>query len=172
VCARPCSTSLVRQCKGKHAIDLFAGTGALGPLEALSRGAARATLVERHFPTARAIRRNAATLNVADLVEVVAADTFLWYRRQPNLGPAPWLVFCSPPYAFYVERADDMLQLLGGMMQAAPVESLFAVETDERFDFGRLPHADRWDVRTYAPAVLGSIRRRHSVFVQPWISRI
>src|SRR5262245_47435808 len=33
--------------RGKHAIDLFAGTGALG-LEAISRGASGATLVERH----------------------------------------------------------------------------------------------------------------------------
>src|SRR6185369_13778531 len=38
--------------KGSHAIDLFAGTGALG-LEAISRGAAQATLIERHLPTSR-----------------------------------------------------------------------------------------------------------------------
>ncbi len=44
-----------------HAIDLFAGTGALG-LEALSRGAARATFVERHYPTAATIKENIATL--------------------------------------------------------------------------------------------------------------
>src|SRR5687768_13415002 len=36
---------------GKRAIDLFAGTGAIG-LEALSRGASHAVLLERHFPTA------------------------------------------------------------------------------------------------------------------------
>ena len=35
--------------KGKHAIDLFAGTGALG-LEAISRGAVSATLTEQHYP--------------------------------------------------------------------------------------------------------------------------
>src|SRR5262249_42961688 len=37
--------------RGMHAIDLFAGTGALG-LEAISRGAAGATFIERHYPTA------------------------------------------------------------------------------------------------------------------------
>ena len=50
---------------GKHALDLFAGTGALG-FEALSRGAAAATFVERHFPTADHLRQTAASLGVAD----------------------------------------------------------------------------------------------------------
>ena len=48
---------------GSHAIDLFAGTGALG-LEALSRGAARATFIERHYPTADTIKENIASLDV------------------------------------------------------------------------------------------------------------
>src|SRR4051794_22495694 len=50
---------LGKQIAGSHAIDLFAGTGALG-LEALSRGAARATFIERHFLTAKLIEENAA----------------------------------------------------------------------------------------------------------------
>lgn len=97
---------------GKHAIDLFAGSGALA-LEAISRGAACATLIERHFPTAALIRQNAAELGVADRVEVLAADTFIWAQKHAIDGATPWLVFCSPPYAFYLERAEAMLALVG-----------------------------------------------------------
>lgn len=139
---------------GMHAIDLFAGTGALG-LEALSRGAARATLIERHFPTARVIEQNAATLEVSDRVKVYKADTFLWARRLPDLGDDPWIVFCSPPFAFYTDRKDDMLTLIGTLLDKAPPQSLFAVEADETFDMSQLPHAADWDIRTYPPAVIG-----------------
>ena len=139
---------------GKHAIDLFAGTGALG-FEALSRGAARATLIECHHPTAALVRRNAEELGVADAVEVVAANVFSWFRRRPDLGSEPWSVFCSPPYDFYVERADEMLGLLAGLIEASPPGSLFAVEADARFDFARLPEPQAWDVRVYRPAVVG-----------------
>ena len=124
--------------EGKVAIDLFAGTGALA-LEALSRGASRAVLIERHRPTAQTIRRNSATLGVEAIVEVTSADTFLWAKRLPDLGTAPWLVFCSPPYEFYVARKDDMLQLLNHLIQMSPPDSLFAVEADNRFDFRELP---------------------------------
>jgi len=145
--------------RGKHAVDLFAGTGALG-LEAISRGAAGATLVERHFPTARVIRENVAVLEIEHVTEVVAGDTFIWARRWERPGNQPWIVFCSPPYDFYVERTDDMLQLMSSLVTRAPHESVFVVEADRRFDFGTLPDAGRWDVRQYSPAVVGLLRRR------------
>ena len=63
--------------KGRYALDLFAGTGALG-LEALSRGAVGATFIERHFPTAEIIRRNCAALGVEGICHVEAANTFVW----------------------------------------------------------------------------------------------
>ena len=71
--------------KGKHAIDLFAGTGALG-LEALSRGATRATFIERHFPTARLIERNIASLGVTERATVYAGDAFLWPRQSFSMA--------------------------------------------------------------------------------------
>jgi 16S rRNA (guanine966-N2)-methyltransferase len=139
---------------GKHAVDLFAGTGALG-LEALSRGAVGATFIERHFPTASVLRENIATLGVGDLAEVIVADAFLRPRWQPRLGPGPWLVFCSPPYAFYADRGPEMLDLIGSLCEAAPAGSLLAVESDDRFDTGLLPASATWDIRRYPPAVLG-----------------
>jgi 16S rRNA (guanine966-N2)-methyltransferase len=139
---------------GKHAIDLFAGTGALG-LEAISRDAARATLIEQHFPTAEIIRQNVAALGVEQITRIVTSDVFVWQKRRPDLGPWPWVVFCSPPYDFYAERTAQMLELIGGLIESAPAESLFVVESDGRFDFALLPEAETWDVRSYPPAVVG-----------------
>ena len=150
-------------------IDLFAGTGALG-FEAISRGSAAAVLLERHFPTAKNIRRHAELLGVAERVEVEAADTFVWVRRLVEgllTGPdgrprdllarlvtRPWLVFCSPPYSLYVERTDDLLTMLQQLLDQAPPGSLFVVESDERFDPQLLPDPDQWQLRFYPPALI------------------
>ena len=73
---------------------------------------------------------------------------------QPALPTAPWVVFCSPPYALYVEQQEAMLELIHGLFQSAPAGSMFVVEADERFDMGQLPDPTAWVVRTYAPAVV------------------
>ncbi len=143
--------------RGKHAIDLFAGTGALG-FEALSRGAVRATLIERHFPTARLIEQSIATLGVGDRAAVYAADAFVWPRQPRDWTPwtqTPWVVLCSPPYAFYTERTADMVNLISTLHGLAPAGSEFVVESDQGFDFERLAALGEWDLRRYAPAVLG-----------------
>lgn len=145
------------QMQDKHAIDLFAGTGALG-LEAISRGATRATFIEQHFPTADLIRRNATELGASDLCTIEPANTFIWAKRKPELGEQPWVVFCSPPYAFYVDRKPQMLELIGGLIEAAPAGSIVVVEADDRFDFSELPQPDTWDVREYPPAIIGLLR--------------
>ena len=144
--------------QGKHAVDLFAGTGALG-LEAISRGAERATLIEQHVPTAAVIRRNVARLEVESLCEVVTANVFFWAGQPPELGATPWLVFSSPPYDFYVDRAGEMLDLVGGLIDSAPAESVFVVESDGRFDPAELPDPGAWDVRRYPPAVVAIYRK-------------
>ena len=143
---------------GTHVFDLFAGTGALA-WEALSRGAHRATLIERHFPTTRLIRENAASLGLTDRIDVVPGDTFVWGKRLAA-GPAaasgepPWLAFCSPPYDLYVSQLQPMLELLQKIVAIAPPLSVVVVEADERFDPASLPTLFAWDVRSYPPAVL------------------
>jgi 16S rRNA (guanine966-N2)-methyltransferase len=143
---------------GKHAVDLFAGTGALG-LEALSRGAARATFIEQHFPTARVLKENIATLGVEDRADLAMGNVFLKSLWETRLSDLPWVVFASPPYAFYVERRDEMLGLLASLALAAPTDSLFVVESDERFDFSQLFEAAAWDLRSYPPAYIGIYRK-------------
>jgi 16S rRNA (guanine966-N2)-methyltransferase len=139
---------------GTHVLDLFAGTGALA-LEAISRGALCATLIEQDRATVQVIRRNVAHLGLEAECRVIAGDVFLWAQRRLPIGPEPWLVFSSPPYAFYLDRRAEMAALIARLMAAAPAESGFVVESDERFDFGQLPEPAAWDIRRYPPALVG-----------------
>jgi len=144
--------------RGKHAIDLFAGTGAIG-LEAISRGATGATLVECHYPTAGVLRENITALGVEARCQVVVADTLAWLEQEPPLCTLPWVVLVSPPYDFFVARQEDMLRLIETMYERAPPESILVVESDGRFDFVLLDRPDSWDVRDYPPARVGICRK-------------
>lgn len=144
--------------KGAIALDLFAGSGAIG-FEALSRGASRAVFVERHFPTADALRRSARALGVADRADVRSGDVLLWAKKLPTAPAplptdAPWLVFVSPPWEFFQTRPADVIALVTALERAAPPGSTFVVEADTGFDPGLLPGPESWDIRPIPPAVL------------------
>lgn len=151
--------------EGAVAIDLFAGTGALG-LESLSRGAVAAWFVENNRPAAKAIRENVERLEIAACSQVVAADVFAWaaHALPGELAAVtePWLVFCCPPYEYYASRGRELLQLLESLATAAPHGSTLVVESDQRFDTASLPASLDWDVRRYPPAVIGIGRKRES----------
>jgi 16S rRNA (guanine966-N2)-methyltransferase len=76
-------------------LDLFAGSGALG-LEALSRGATRAHLVERARPAARTLAANVVAVGMPG-AEVVARDV-AQLAALPAPEPPARLVFADPPY--------------------------------------------------------------------------
>jgi 16S rRNA (guanine966-N2)-methyltransferase len=77
-------------------LDLFAGSGALG-LEALSRGAAHVTFVERDRAAAAAIRELAEEWREAS-ANIVCADALAWLRQEtPATAPFD-IVFLDPPY--------------------------------------------------------------------------
>lgn len=160
---------------GRRVLDLFAGTGALG-LEALSRGAAEATFIERHVPTGRVVRQNIESLEVESKTTLAVASAFVWAKRDlprfaessAGQAAAPWLIFVSPPYAFFVERQEELLELISTVARYAPVGSTMVVESDARFDVSLLPQATpahptaawNWDLRSYPPAVVGVGRLR------------
>ena len=81
---------------GARVLDLFAGSGALG-LEAISRGAAQATLVERDGALCRQLRESVAKLGSQDQIQVAQADALQWLA-QSAAGQAD-IVFVDPPFA-------------------------------------------------------------------------
>lgn len=87
---------------GARVLDLYAGSGAIG-IEALSRGAAHATFVERARPALRAIAENLARTGLADqgVVEARSVEAFL-----ESTTAGPWdVAILDPPYA---ERTLDV----------------------------------------------------------------
>ena len=78
---------------GLRVLDLFAGSGALG-LEALSRGAARATLLDSDAKALTVARRNVRALGAEDQVTFALADA----THPPRARLAHDLVFLDPPY--------------------------------------------------------------------------
>jgi 16S rRNA (guanine966-N2)-methyltransferase len=87
--------SLAPTLPGARVLDLFAGSGALG-LEALSRGAAEVTFVERARPALDAIRRNVEVVGLPG-AHVVAGDALALLRSERLAGPFD-LVLADPPY--------------------------------------------------------------------------
>ncbi|MYV53183.1 16S rRNA (guanine(966)-N(2))-methyltransferase RsmD [Streptomyces sp. SID3212] len=98
--------SLLGTLEGVRIADLYAGSGAIG-LEALSRGAAHALLVESDPRAARTVRENVRTLGLP------GAEVRTGKAEQIVTGPAPDapydLVFLDPPYAV---TDDDLREIL------------------------------------------------------------
>lgn len=95
--------------EGAHVLDLYAGSGALG-LEALSRGAVSATLVEHDRAAAQVITRNARDLGLGGAV--VRRDTVLRHVSAPRVGGAVGVVLVDPPYAVPEEEVTAVLGAL------------------------------------------------------------
>ena len=87
--------SVLGDVSGLTVLVLFAGSGALG-IEALSRGAASAVVVERARPALAALEANLGALGIE--AKVHRGDARAFVRNASGAGPAYDLVFLDPPY--------------------------------------------------------------------------
>jgi 16S rRNA (guanine966-N2)-methyltransferase len=95
---------------GARFADLYAGSGAVG-LEALSRGASYALLVESDARASRAIRDNIVTLRVGDSARLVTGKVAQVLTGPPEGGPFD-IVFADPPYAVSDDEVAEVQQAL------------------------------------------------------------
>ena len=83
--------------EGREVLDLFAGSGQLG-LEALSRGASRAVLVDRSAEAFDVIKANAQKTHLYKNCRIVNSDYAEYLRGAKRSGAKFGLVFIDPPY--------------------------------------------------------------------------
>lgn len=145
---------------GAHVLDLYAGSGAVG-LEALSRGAAHALLVESHRPAVTVLTGNIETLALPgartwlDRVEALAGRT----PQEVPTSAAPYdLVFADPPYAL---PAAELRTVLSGLQTHGwlAAGAVLAVERSGR------------DPEWLWPTPLSAIRERRYGEAQLWYGR-
>jgi 16S rRNA (guanine966-N2)-methyltransferase len=102
--------SILGPLDGDSVLDLYAGSGALG-IEALSRGAARAVLVDSDAAAVRAIRENLERTR-ADGARVVRADALAFLRNAARHGGRWDLVFCDPPYRLAARLGEPLSRMI------------------------------------------------------------
>jgi len=145
-------------------LDLYAGSGAVG-LEALSRGAAKAVLVEADRRTAALVSRNADALGLADRAVVVVGPVERVLAGQPAVRAG--FVYADPPY-------DSDPQAVRGVVAQAltggwcTTDALLVVERSRRSGPWRFPpDVDALDSRRYGDTTLWYGRRARPAGRQP-----
>ncbi len=90
-------SSIQFEVENRHVLDLFAGSGQMG-LEALSRGADRATFIDSSREAMEIVKKNAKTTGFDDKCHYLVSD---WrnYIRKASGREKYDLVFIDPPYA-------------------------------------------------------------------------
>lgn len=108
--------------QGARVADVFAGTGAMG-LEALSRGAAHVTFIERDIGALALIRRNVAILGAEDRASVMSVDA----TNLPCAALAHDLALLDPPYGEGLAEPAMLSLARQGWLEPG---GLVSVETD------------------------------------------
>ncbi len=135
-------------------LDLFAGTGAVG-IEALSRGAASATFVERSPEAWRLVRENLAITHLGERAEVLRTDAFTYLQQAAASRRTFDLVYVAPPqYEGLAARA--LAQLDAAPLTEPDGMVIVQIHPQERHDLDTLSlsRLRRYDERKYGSTLL------------------
>lgn len=143
---------LMARVRGASVLDLFAGSGALA-LEALSRGAERAALVDSDRRAQAAIERNIGACRAEQRARLIKAD---WRAAMDKLQGPFDLVFLDPPYAMLSVYAEAA-QALRARGLLAP-DAVLVMEHRTK-DALQLPDGfEAFDARRYGEATIAFVK--------------
>ena len=128
--------------EGRNVLDLFAGSGQMG-LEALSRGAARATFVDNSKEALNVIKQNVTKTHFENESGVILSDAEAYLKQVAGRERFD-LVFIDPPYATGVQAKMLERLLEYGLLKPT---STIVCESGEEDIFKDIPHlADKFEI--------------------------
>jgi 16S rRNA (guanine966-N2)-methyltransferase len=134
-------------------IDIFAGTGVVG-IEAISRGAANTTFLERDPKLAANIETHLKKFGIEKQGNIYRSDVYRWAERWIPPKDQPVNLFLSPPFIDLTDRVNEFMELVRLLMEKAPEESVIVVQAENGFQAELLPEFETWDYRKYGRNLL------------------
>ncbi len=122
---------------GARILDCFSGTGALS-LEALSRGASSATMLEFAAPAVKVLRENLSSLKT-DKADVIQTDSLKWLQQKTD--QAFDLIFLDPPF-----RKDFLKDICSLLNENGYVDENTLIYIEVEKELSPLPVPGDWSV--------------------------
>lgn len=147
--------SMLGELDGARVLDLYAGSGALG-IEALSRGASRAVLVESDRAALAAIRTNVTGLALDTSVTVLPLRVERAFSELSRSGPFE-LVLCDPPWSDIAQAVTVLGRIASSDLLSA--EARVVLEHSARDDAPSVRGLTRFDNRAWGDTAMTLFRR-------------
>lgn len=131
-------------------LDLFSGSGAIG-IEALSRGAQRAVLVDASMECAGIIKQNLEVTRLGENAEIINEDVYAAIERLGRRGDKFDIIFMDPPYAagYYVPVMEAIKKA-----DILAAEGYIVAESAKEVDFTAAEGFKIFKERKCGPAVM------------------
>ncbi len=121
-------SSLQFNLEGRRILDLFAGSGQMG-LEAVSRGASHAVLVDQSKDAVRIITKNAEKTRLSEDCTIICSDFSEFLKQRRGRDPFD-IVFIDPPYAMKACKAAAETILENRLLKPGGILVLESAEPD------------------------------------------
>ena len=149
---------IASEIQGNKVLDLFGGTGAVS-IEALSRGAASAVIIDKSQTAASVIKQNLETARFTSRAKVVCGDAFSYLSSQPK-SPFDLIYIAPPQYKLMWQKALKLLDQNSGWL-GADGQIIVQINPNEWAELA-LDNLQVFDKRKYGDTLLVFYERKEN----------
>jgi len=149
---------IASEIQGNKVLDLFGGTGAVS-IEALSRGAESAVIIDKSQTAASVIKKNLETARFTSRAKVVCGDAFSYLSSQPK-SPFDLIYIAPPQYKLMWQKALKLLDQNSGWL-GADGQIIVQINPNEWAELA-LDNLQVFDKRKYGDTLLVFYERKEN----------